>query len=115
MSDIEPKAIAAGVQNVPTVIEAKAVQHVSRKAPLDALELRNRLMIRAWLGRYLVKATPYYSAAAFGLVLLQEFRLFGFQMDTTLLSVIVGAVIVTNGALLKVFGREVWRRSGKNP
>jgi hypothetical protein len=115
MTELQLKDAPASVQASPTVIEAKAVRRERYEVSTDVLELKNRLMIRVWLGRYLVKTTPYYSAAVFGLVVLQGFHPFGFTMDSRLLGLIVGAVIVTNGALLRVFGREVWRKSAKNP
>ena len=116
MAKLELKNGRTGLQAPPTVIDAKVVPRVHHPPPpLERLELENRLMIRAWLGRYLVKATPYYNVACIGLVLLQGFHPFGFSIDTRLLGVIVGAVIVKHGVLLRVFGQGVWRKSDEKP
>jgi hypothetical protein len=93
-----------------TVIEAKPVPLPRPDTPPEVLELRNRLMIRSWLARHLVKVSPYYGAGGMALLLLQGFRPLGFHLDTPILAAVIGAVIVTHGVLLKVFGREVWRR-----
>jgi Holliday junction resolvase-like predicted endonuclease len=113
MSDIEPKAIAAGAQNVPTVIEAKAVQHASREAPLDALELKNRLMIRTSICWFLMAALGYSVYCCFDLISL--YLQTGHQISERFLQGLCAATIAQVGVFLGVFVRAVWPKSENNP
>jgi len=102
------------VTTSPHFIEASVVSSApSAVTALEALELQNRLRIRSQICRYLIKALGCSTAACFGLIILQGFHAWGFQMDDSLLRWLCGATIVKSGILLFVFTNEVWQKGIK--
>ena len=74
-------------------------------------ELQNRLYIRSWICRFLIQALGFSIVCCFCLILLNGFRLWGFQMDGSLLRWLCGATIAQIAVLLGVFVRAVWQKS----
>lgn len=109
MTDL--KVNPAGSPSSPVVIEAKPV--LTPESSLEALELQNRLRIRSEICHFLIRVLGCSTAACFGLIVLQGFHPWGFQMDPLLLKSIVGATVIQSGTLLAVFVNGVWQKGTK--
>jgi len=102
-------------QNLPSLIEARPIGAGRARLPLALLEAENMLQIRSHICRFLVKHLGFSTACCFGLIILQGFHPFGFQMDAGLLKWLCGATIAQSGVLLTIFTKAVWQKRGKSP
>jgi hypothetical protein len=120
MADLQLKTTRAGAKPPPprAIIEAEVVSRTLSQPPdesIERLELKNRLKVRSDICEFLIKSLGFSTVCCFGLIILQGFHPFGFQMDAALLKWLCGTTIAQSGVLLTVFTNAVWQRTSRNP
>jgi hypothetical protein len=81
----------------------------------DILELRNTLIIRSNICRFLIKALGFSTVCCFALIFLQGFHAWGFEMDAILLKWLCGVTVAKSSVLFAFFTNAVWRKANKKP